>query len=298
MIAVLKLQANERTNKNEMIAQKAKDYIPYLIIIVFILMIRLSSSLNGVLIEHDLISDYWVYGVRMFTKSIMVLILLLIVHRQGYIWFNFSNTYIEKWNVTAFRALLLIIFVLLYILVSYSSKGAIGLVLIILSTYLSALTEEITFRGLVLPILLKKEKNSLIKPVLVSSVLFGLIHFMNLINEPDNQIGITFQVIVATMLGIVFCYVMLRIRNIVIVGLLHGSINLLFGQGSIFNYQKFLEQTNKEYSADWLSSAFTISLFILIGYIYLKKIQKLEKEEIINEFNDHKQKKATLGLPI
>ncbi len=71
--------------------------------------------------------------------------------------------------------------------------------------------EEVAFRGVMLPMLSKKYSSKI--AILISSVIFGLVHSFNIIITiiyGANPILILFQVIYATFLGISFAYMYVK----------------------------------------------------------------------------------------
>lgn len=86
-------------------------------------------------------------------------------------------------------------------------------ILFFFSVFLVVVLEELFFRGLIFNLFyknLKSYKNSTI----ISSIIFGLIHYFNLFSQPENVIGITKQVFFAFSLGVFFCGLFIRTGNI------------------------------------------------------------------------------------
>ena len=92
----------------------------------------------------------------------------------------------------------------------------------------TGLFEEVLFRGLILKILLKKTghtKRGIINACVISSVLFGLVHFVNILAGAPVLPTIA-QIISAMATGIFFAVVFVRTRKLWIPIFLHGLINL------------------------------------------------------------------------
>ncbi len=101
-------------------------------------------------------------------------------------------------------------------------------VLVLLAAMLSVgLSEEIIFRGFVLPHLLTgaPAHQSVLQPIFLASLLFGLLHFLNLFQVNAYLPLVLAQVIYATMFGVAFGIILLRTGSILPLGLLHGVIN-------------------------------------------------------------------------
>ncbi|MEX0291288.1 MAG: CPBP family intramembrane glutamic endopeptidase [Flavobacteriaceae bacterium] len=101
-------------------------------------------------------------------------------------------------------------------------------VLILLTAMISVgISEEVIFRGFVLPNLIKGAplNQPLIVPILLGSFLFGLLHFLNLFRADTSLPLVLSQVTYATFFGVAFGIVLLRTGSLLPLGLLHGIIN-------------------------------------------------------------------------
>jgi len=94
----------------------------------------------------------------------------------------------------------------------------------------SGLWEEVVFRGIVLVLLLKRYSKK--KSVIISSILFGLFHLVNLVNYffttvvfRDLLIDTLFQVVYATAIGFFFAYSFIRLESLVTPILTHYIVN-------------------------------------------------------------------------
>ena len=118
-------------------------------------------------------------------------------------------------------------------------------VLFISYCFLTGLFEESIFRGTVLPLLadkFEKNKKGLLKTVIVSSVIFGCAHLFNLFT--GGGVGALLQVGYSTLTGLLFAFVLIKTKNLVCCGFVHGLYNfcgLLFsaeqglGAGVVFD---------------------------------------------------------------
>ncbi len=168
---------------------------------------------------------------------------------------------------------------------TYANTPSEMLILFFLSNLAVGILEELVFRGTIFPLMMKafldKRRPILISAVL-SSLMFGVVHYVNLFSQPENLIGITSQVFFALAIGVFFCGLMTRTENILIPILLHALVNLSFGAGKLKNT---IEQTSKDKitEIDWNSLIPTtlFFLFIFLGGVYM--ISKSDKENILRK---------------
>jgi len=100
-------------------------------------------------------------------------------------------------------------------------------VLVLLFASLSVgLSEEVVFRGFLLPHLLSDtEGGNKLGPICLSGSLFGVLHLLNLFGNDANPVLIVSQIIYATMFGIAFGILLLRTGSLLPIGIIHGLIN-------------------------------------------------------------------------
>jgi uncharacterized protein len=112
--------------------------------------------------------------------------------------------FVSKWQLKDFWPYLpLLIIPLLMIVFQLNKFQFSDPMKILLFAFLALMTgfaEETIFRGIALHTLLSK---GLMRAVLLSSLIFGLVHFLNLLNGPD-LLATTVQVIFAFLFGIAF----------------------------------------------------------------------------------------------
>ncbi len=109
----------------------------------------------------------------------------------------------------------------------FSAIETVDVLILLFSSLTVGLSEEVIFRGLVLPNLIKGSSSDqpLIVPILTASLLFGVLHFLNLL-QPDKHFHLVLsQVLYATMFGVAFGIILLRTGSLFGLGLLHGLIN-------------------------------------------------------------------------
>ncbi len=103
------------------------------------------------------------------------------------------------------------------------------LLLVVAEQLLIGIFEEFLFRGVILNMLLEKGQENptnKVSAILISSVLFGLVHLLNLFDHPDLILFTVSQVFYATFIGIYLAVLYLKTRNIWVVALCHAAIDL------------------------------------------------------------------------
>ncbi len=99
--------------------------------------------------------------------------------------------------------------------------------LLLLAMLAVGISEEVIFRGLILPNLLKgaSPEKPILLPIVIASLLFGILHLLNLFNADSQFPTVIAQVIYATFFGIAFGIILLKSKSLLALGLLHGIIN-------------------------------------------------------------------------
>jgi membrane protease YdiL (CAAX protease family) len=93
-----------------------------------------------------------------------------------------------------------------------------------------AFFEEILFRGILLNTIIYKfgnKKNGIYYAIIISSLLFGLSHLLNLINSPNIVTGTISQVIYSTIIGFIYSTVYIRYKNIFSIIIIHALFNII-----------------------------------------------------------------------
>jgi membrane protease YdiL (CAAX protease family) len=145
---------------------------------------------------------------------------------------------------------------------TYTAAGSYMLSIFIVNTLLVALIEEFTFRGLILPVILKtrkNKKNRVFVSVVITSVVFGVLHYINLLREPDNFWGITSQA------STDFVVPGSRTRHILWPVIIHFLVNFSFGSGDLkeVNPSPVVESTGA--SVFDAGDLITLLLFVFIA---------------------------------
>ena len=147
---------------------------------------------------------------------------------------------------------------------------------------LTGLFEETIFRGTVFPLLadrFEKNKKGLLKTIIVSSMVFGGAHLFNLF--AGGGAGVLLQVGYSTLTGALFAFVLIKTKNVLCCGFVHGLYNfcgLLFskeqglGAGVVFDFATGLTM----FIVSVLVAGFAVYSFI--------KYTEDEREELYNRF--------------
>ena len=161
------------------------------------------------------------------------------------------------------RPLVIVLFVLLFLSVGF--------------------VEEILFRGVMMTLLVNKWGNSrkgIYLAVIVSSLLFGLLHILNLIMGRYTLIAALTQTGYALFFGVFFGACMLRNNSIWPVIFAHA----LFDACGAFNEISIGNVFTRNHTTDpknaLISLAITVPLLIY-GLIILRKVKPVEKSEVI-----------------
>lgn len=155
------------------------------------------------------------------------------------------------------------------------------LILIVIAEQLSiGIFEEFLFRGLILNTLLYKIPDhsfrNKITAVVISSVLFGIIHFANLFSYPELINYTIAQVFYALFIGVFLGVLYLRTKNIWIVVFYHFLYDLASELPSIF-YEAPAETLVDLSVSDALITIAFNSLFLLVGLFLARKLSPRKK---------------------
>jgi len=169
---------------------------------------------------------------------------------------------------------------------TYLNTDTLLFILFITSVFIIGFAEELFFRGIILPLFItyfKNRKAVLLLSVLLSSLIFGIIHYVNIFKEPDNFWGITHQVFFALSVGVFFGGLMLRTKNIIIPSLFHGFVNFSFGADSLKqeDIQHVTEKVTEGVNWNSLIPTTLLFVFILLGGIYM--IRKVKSADVLNK---------------
>lgn len=162
-------------------------------------------------------------------------------------------------------------------------------ILMIIEAFMIGLYEETIFRGLVLPIFLKrwgKSRKQVISSVFTSSIMFGLMHLINLSWNPNIADVIT-QVCYASIMGIAFSALLLRTNgNLIWCSLLHGCYDIASGFGDFAEKAASGAQVS-EAVTNILPYVLNLAYFIpllLYGCFLLRKVETVTEDGKIYQY--------------
>ena len=153
--------------------------------------------------------------------------------------------------------------------------------LLLVACLMVGFAEEFVFRGLLLPLFLKKyqsHKKGIFLSIFFSALFFGFSHLINL-SVNDNIPQVIAQVIFAVFMGIFFGAVLLKTNKLIPIAITHGLINFFFLFGTLPAISDNPEIANTTQSlSDQISGAIpAIIIFfplLIVGIIISKKIDK------------------------
>jgi membrane protease YdiL (CAAX protease family) len=163
---------------------------------------------------------------------------------------------------------------------SYVIPDVPNLFMVVLHPFIgTGLFEEVLFRGLVLKILLIKSgytKKGIINAILISSVLFGLVHIINILAGADILPTLS-QIVSATALGFFFAILYLRKRLLLLPIFFHGLTNLSTQIFDAITSHDILMQSAQNQSGSDIAGLIVMTLLssippIIAGLILLRKV--------------------------
>lgn len=141
----------------------------------------------------------------------------------------------------------------------------------ILGGFAVGAAEEFAFRKVILGSILSR-RISAMKALVISSVLFGLFHLVNLTVTPHAILGVGSQVVYTGCLGLLLGAIYLRTKNIWVPILVHGTIDAVDNIAGIF---VTAAQTGAPQDIGLFSALIVIVVTIpgaIAGLLYTKKV--------------------------
>ncbi len=164
---------------------------------------------------------------------------------------------------------------------NFENSNVENTIVFLLSAFCVGIAEEMAFRGFLFPYITKHSKN-IILSMMVNSLIFGLFHYINLFKTPKNIYGISTQVAFAFSIGMFFCGLLLRTKNIYVLGVLHFLFNISFGSGELKQINQIIE-SNARASPNIASIAIILIIFALIAVSGLIMKRMSNESEFIEE---------------
>lgn len=152
-------------------------------------------------------------------------------------------------------------------------KGTASIWLLVVQVIGVGVMEELAFRGILLPVLLDRfgrTRRGMWATILLSSAVFGLVHFANLLETP-NLAAVLMQVGYSALLGALCAAVLLGTGNVWYCVLVHalynfgGGISAYFAEGTVWTLPNVL---------------FTVLLSVAVFGWYLYFMLKLDPDRL------------------
>lgn len=149
---------------------------------------------------------------------------------------NMSMVFTKGWYIFIAS----IIFAILnFMSVDFSNTiSTLQVIFFFINIMLGVIFEELVFRGIIQNMIVQKYevcKKSIWKGIVTSSLIFALMHLLNLIGQPYFILGTVTQVIYTFCLGIILGVVYYFSKNIWTVIFLHFIFNIFGSYSSLFN---------------------------------------------------------------
>jgi uncharacterized protein len=152
-----------------------------------------------------------------------------------------------------------------------------GLITLFVLLYISVGTiEEFLFRGLLLPVMLRKwggTRKGIYTAVIVSSAIFGLVHLLNFAMGRRDLLTTGTQILYGTFFGVFFAALMLRNNSIWPAVFGHFLFDLC---GNLMEITQGWVFTRKEPTTTVEGALITLTILLpllLIGLFYLRKVK-------------------------
>ncbi len=162
------------------------------------------------------------------------------------------------------------------------AKGMDALVTVVISAIWAlgvGIAEEVIFRGVFFNAFLKfwgDTKKGLILSMILSSAMFGLVHFFNLISHPESFAATIAQVIYAIFIGSLFCVIYYRTKNLWPGIILHGLIDF---SDELFNALAKAERKD----TGVFMAVFSVLVCLILFISALVQVNKIYKNKAITE---------------
>lgn len=172
-----------------------------------------------------------------------------------------------------------------------------NVILLFIACLMVGFAEEFIFRGLLVPLFIKKyhhHKKGIFLSIFFSALFFGISHLIN-VSVNDNIPQVIGQVIYATFIGIFFASVLLKTNKLLPLAITHGLINFFFLLGTLpsIDDNPEIETSTQSVSDQIVGTIPSILIFLpllIAGLIIsrkinrdktLKKLSKKENQDVI-----------------
>ncbi|MEP0265264.1 CPBP family intramembrane glutamic endopeptidase [Dokdonia sp.] len=272
-----------------------KNSNPFITSLCLILLIALIFSLPiDTLFSTDYFSEFQIEYFVLTLKMLLLFIIGFIGIKKVDLLSLSGISRTDKWSFKLLNAIpiyLFIVGILSFIGNDISQVHGSNVLLLLTACLMVGFAEEFIFRGLLLPLFIKKyqgHKKGVFLSIFFSALFFGLSHLINL-SVNDNIPQVLAQVIFATFMGIFFATVLLKTNKLVPIAITHGLINFFFLIGTLpaINNNVTIVPTTQSISdqiAGVIPSILIFSPLLIVGIIISKRIdrevtlQKLPKQ--------------------
>jgi len=225
-------------------------------------------SILSLMVQHAKTATNIWQGIGDLVVFVVAYVINVKYFKQKIYWINLHN--LDKQLMTSFPAIIIVILFNSPMFAVSDFKVKFQVILICL---LVGLAEEFVFRGILVGLFLKLLHNNVFGAVIGSSVMFGLLHLINLRALSFGYVSI--QVFFAVAIGLLFGTIYVKTHNIMIVILLHALRDMF----PMFSEKMMAQSTKVEFS--W-ASLYVVLIFLfitlMISYIQLKNFE-IKKEE-------------------
>ena len=266
------------------LAMIAKNIFFILCLMILLLAIKIPLEQLFLILEFDAFSSNYIAGI--ICRLLIIFFSIFLIIKYDFLKINGINKRVSLKNMQAIIFPFLIMGAILNSHIAIFKEADTSHVIIFIVFTLSVgFAEELVFRGTILPMLIKKF-GKINTSVLITSALFGLIHYINVVYHPELMDKINSKVIFAFSMGVFFSGLFLRTGNIIIASLLHFFFNVSAGAGELKKAMVDNIETTLKDIDDFSLSSVLITLFLygLIAMSGLIMIELEGKEKILSEF--------------
>lgn len=250
------------------------------VVLTFVLIIILGNTIQLLLEESQL---EWIQYITInISRILLVIVFFVLIYRYNLLKYNgLHDIGNVKDPVLVIRVAIAITVGLILVWSRFQESDWSIVTSFIVGHLLVGFVEELSFRGLVLPLFIgmyiqQGEKQVLLKAVLYSSLIFGLLHFINLISNTGNIKGIMFQVFFATSIGIFLAGFMLRTGSIILTCFVHTLVNIIINSRAVSNSSDIVTAGTTDLS----SLLITLAVFTTIFLFSLRMLKKVSLDSL------------------
>ncbi len=241
------------TNREKIALLSAVIYIGIMAVGMFVLTNVVGSSYEDTTMVNTLV----------YFEILMTLFSVFIYRKffRGSSFNRMENFLFRSVTATLFSVLFLLLIgtgLLQFATGTYVGKDMKLLFMVLFTTLLVGISEELMFRGILLPALVKKRGK--VMAVIMSSVMFGLLHSVNILGGlPFHEMLV--QVVSSSVVGVLFACVALEIKNIVPIMIYHWLWDGILFSG------KYLESSGDGLTVLLLvmEVVFAITFFVILA---------------------------------